>query len=75
MVSSIDVVTRLEKDGSRMGCISFQLSRNISIYEKKVKTFLRFIYDFLMIGTGSEVGLQKFINKLNKKYRIIKFEF
>ena len=43
--------------------------------KEKVKTFLMFIDDLLMIWTGSEVELVKFINELKKKCRTIKFEF
>ena len=38
-------------------------------------TFLRFIDDLFMIWTATEEELLKFINKINQKYKTIKFDF
>ena len=44
------------------------------IYEKVIK-FSQFIDDLLMIWTGKEEELLKFINELNQKHKTIKFDF
>ena len=54
---------------------SFNYPLVYSYIKEKVKTFLMFIDDLLIIWTGSEVELVKFINELKKKCRTIKFEF
>ena len=43
--------------------------------KEKGTTFLRFIDGLFMIWTGTEEGLLKFINELNQKRKIIKFDF
>ena len=48
---------------------------HIPIFLKKVITFLRFIDDLFMIWTATEEELLKFINKINQKYKTIKFDF
>ena len=52
-----------------------QIKIHISIFLKKVITFLRFIDDLFMIWTATEEELLKFINKINQKYKTIKFDF
>ena len=52
-----------------------QIKIHIPIFLKKVITFLRFIDDLFMIWTATEEELLKFINKINQKYKTIKFDF
>ena len=52
-----------------------QIKIHIPIFFKKVITFLRFIDDLFMIWTATEEELLKFINKINQKYKTIKFDF
>ena len=62
-----------------------QIKIHIPIFLKKVITFLRFIDDLfmiwtateeeLLIWTATEEELLKFINKINQKYKTIKFDF
>ena len=52
-----------------------QIKIHIPIFLKKVITFLRFIDDLFMIWIATEEELLKFINKINQKYKTIKFDF
>ena len=54
---------------------NFELRYIYPYIKDKTKMFLRFIDDLFIIWTGSEQELLDFINDLNKKHPLIKFEF
>ena len=54
---------------------NFELKYIYPYIRDKTKMFLRFIDYLFMIWTGSEQELLDFINDLNKKHPLIKFEF